>query len=191
MNLAGYGRNRLCLEGLGRWTIAIRVTEVWTGDLVQCAQQLSFGMLCGRKSVLGSDGGCCLATVKMNSPEGFGLCMCVLLRDRFFCFWCDSSLPIVWTQSHRICSAAWIAPLALRVEPIKRRNFVLPVQWRHLCELKRVMERFQCGPTYNTTSRGVLRHKSSGDFVTVGLFLNRVLPQRCSRNAATILFIAQ
>ena len=131
--------------------------KVWTGDLVRCAQQLSFGMLCRRKSVLGRDSGCCLATVKMHSPEGFCLCVCVfvcvcaLLRDRFFCFWCDSSLQIAWTQSHRICSAAWIETLALRVELITRRICVSPAQWRHLCELKRLMERFQCGPTYNTS----------------------------------------
>jgi hypothetical protein len=39
--------------------------------------RLSFGMLCRRKSVLVHDSGRCLATVKMHSPEGFGLCVYV------------------------------------------------------------------------------------------------------------------
>jgi hypothetical protein len=138
----------------GTRKIAIRYKRSGPRELVRCARQLSFGMLCRRKSVLGSDSGCCLATMKMHSPEGFGfvcVCVCVLLRDRFFCFWCDSSLPIAWTQSHRICSAAWIETLVLRVELMARRIFVSPAQWRHLCELKRLMERFQCGPAYNTS----------------------------------------
>ena len=100
----------------GTGAIATRVTRSGPRDLERCAGQLLLGMLCRRKRVLGSDSGRCLATVKMHSPEGFGVsvcvcvyvCVCVLLRDRFVCFWCDSSLPIAWTQSHRICSAAWI-----------------------------------------------------------------------------------
>jgi len=51
--------------------------KVWTQDLVRCAQKLSFGIFCRRNSVLGPDSGRCLATVKMHSPEGLGLCVYV------------------------------------------------------------------------------------------------------------------
>ena len=60
----------------GTGTIAIRVRS-GPRDLERCARRLSFGMLCRRKSVLGSDSGRCLATVKMHSPEGFGVSVCV------------------------------------------------------------------------------------------------------------------
>ena len=60
----------------GTGKIAIRVTRSGPGT-ARCAHQLSFGMLCRRKSMLAPDSGRCLATVKMHSPEGIGLSVCV------------------------------------------------------------------------------------------------------------------
>lgn len=96
--------------------------------------------------MLGSDCARYLATVKMHSPEGFGLFVRHLQTGSSASG--ETHLPIAWAQSHLICGAAWIATLALRVELITRRILVSPAKWRHLCELKRLMGRFVCCPHY-------------------------------------------